>query len=359
MAVDLGFDIRVFPVDYYGGKFGRGPIEDATVSSLKFDLYGAGSASISFHPLARNAQYVKLLERELQVWFDDEMIWWGVPLRDGGNLGTVTLECEGVAAHLRDRIVDRMSLLYTDIDQLNIAWSLIDYAQDESVQANRDLNITAAAFLPSGKIRSRNYKREEHGIIYDLLDEFPTLNDGFDHEIVCDATGARMWTPYYPRKERVLLNERLVITEDTVRNVADFTWQSDATAVATQAYVTGGSSGDVKFENNYEDEDASARWKVRQRVISEGSQNDVDWLLDRATREVSERKVIRPTPTIKPQVQQAPAPADWFWIVRTGDWLPVYMDYGYYQVPNLQYRIGSVEWTPEGTNLGFVESRAA
>lgn len=354
MADEASFDIKVFPVDYHGERFGRGPIEDALVSSIRWDLYGAGAASVSFDPLARNAEHVKLLKRELQIWFDDELIWWGVPLTDGGSLRQVTLQCEGIMAHLRDRIIDRTSLLYTSIDQLNIAWNLIAYAQNESVQANRDLNISAAAFAPSGKVRSREYKRYDHAIIYDLLQEWPTLEDGFDHEIVPDATGERFWTPYYPRKERTLSNHKLTVTVDNSRGINDLQWSSSAMELGTEVYATGGSSGDVKFENKYEDAAASAEYGVRQRVISEGSQNDVAWLLERATREVSERKTVAHNPTIV----TARAPRDWFRIVRTGDWLPVYVDYGYYQL-DTEHRIGSVEWTPATTNLTFIEERAA
>jgi hypothetical protein len=353
-VADLGFDLKVFAVNDHGGRFGRGPIEDCIVNSIRWDLYGAGSAQIAFDPLARNAQFVKLLEREIQIWFDDELMWWGVPLRDNGDLRIVNIECEGLFCHFRDRIVDDATLLYTSIDQLNIAWHLISFAQNESTQAHRDFNISAAAFAPSGKVRSREYKREEHAIIFDLLMEFPTLADGFDHEIVADATGQRFWTPYYPRKERTLSDHKLVLTVDRDRGIEGFQWQSDATTVATHAYATGGSSGDVKFEENYEDVAASAKYKVRQRVISEGAQNDVSWLLERAQREVSERKEILRTPT----VSVAPAPKDWFRIVRTGDWLPVLVDYGYYQLAK-EHRIGSVEWTPTATNLTFIEERDA
>lgn len=348
------FNIQVFPVDYEGGRFGRGPIEDAIVSSLRWDLYGPNAAAISFDPLARNAEHVKLLKRELQVWFDDELIWWGVPLADNGDLSIVTLQCEGIQAHLRDRIIDDATLLYTSIDQLSIAWNLIQFAQSEATQANRDLNISAAAFAPSGKIRSREYKRFDHAIIFDLLSEFPTLNDGFDWEIVPDATGARFWTPYYPRKERTLSEHRLIVTIEQSRGIENFTWASSAMELGTHIYATGGSSGDVKFEENFEDVAASAEYGVRQRVISEGSQNDVAWLLDRATREVGVRKKTKKTPTIS----TARAPKDYFRIVRTGDWLPVYVDYGYYQI-DLEMRIGSVEWTPNQTNLVFIEERDA
>jgi hypothetical protein len=343
-------DIKVFAVDKEGSRFGSGPIEGCTVSQITWELNGAGSASIAFHPLALNARHVKLLEREIQIWFDEDLIWWGIPMRDGGDLTQVTIECDGLLAHFRDRIVDDATLLYTSIDQLNIAWNLIAYAQSEATQANRDFNISAAAFAPSGKIRSREYKRTEHGIIYDLLADFPALEDGFDHEIVTPTSGGRFWTPYYPRKGVTHNNLKLVIREDVEKGVGSFTWQSDATMVGTHVYATGGSSGDVKFENNYEDATASARFGVRQRVVAEGSQSDVAWLLERATKEVSERNHISENPT----VAVVPAPLEYFGTVHEGDWIPFYMDYGYYQL-DANFRIGSVQWTPEALNLTFIE----
>lgn len=345
-------DTRVIVVDKEGTRFGSGPVEDASVSQITWELNGSGSASISFHPLARNANQIKILERELQIWFDDELMWWGVPWRASGDLNAVTVECEGLLSHFRRRIVDDASLIYTSIDQLQIAWNLLAFAQSEATQANRDFNI-GSSFIASGHVRSREYKRDEHGIIYDLLQEFPTLDDGFDYEIQVDATNQRLWVPHYPKMGTTLNDLKLMIREDRNRGVQSMSWASDGTTHATHIYVTGGSSGDVKFEQNYEDVAASAQFGLSQVVISDGSQKDVTWLLAKATKETNERKNV----AISPAITTVSAPKDYFRLVKVGDSIPVFVDYGFYQLDDT-YRVGQVQWTPEGTVLTFVEEAA-
>lgn len=344
-------DIRIFPVDREGNKFGRGPIEGASLSDFTEDLNGAGSASISFHPLARNAQHVKLLKREIQIWFDDELVWWGVPWRASGDFTSVTIDCEGILSLLTKRFVDRASLLYTSIDQLSIGWGLVSYAQNESVQAHRDLNISSAVFAPSGVPRSREYSRENHPMILDLLAEFPTLDNGFDFSIEYDETGNRWWTPYYPRRGSLKSNMKIFLDVDNNSGVRNFTYSEDAMSTATDVYVTGGANGDVKFEGHWWDDAAAAEWGVQQAVISDGNQLDATWLLDRAKKEVEDRKRT----IVQPVIATTKVPRDYFSKVQVGDWLPVYVDYGFYQIED-QYRVGSKSWSPEGPTFTFVEA---
>lgn len=340
------FNVQVYSVDQNGVRYGSGPIEDCQVSDITWSLNQPGSATISFDPLAENANQVKLEQREIQIWFDDDLMWWGVPWRDQGDMNTVTIGCDGLLSWFMHRFVDRTSLLYTSLDQLAIAWNLITYAQNESVDGYRDLNIDAAAYAPSGKIRSRNYDRNDHAAIFDLLQEFPTLSDGFDFEIVTNSSGQRLWTPYYPKKGTTKSNLKIILTEDRERNVDTFTMQSDATSILTDVYVTGGTSGDVRFEAHVQDAAAMAAFRDMQGVISDGAQQDVTWLQERGERELGLRNHVIKGPTIT-------VPKEMLGLVSVGDSIPVQVDYGYWQIPDEDYRISEIQWTPEALSLTF------
>lgn len=343
-------NIRVYSVDKHGTKFGSGPIENCTVEGITWELDGAGTASISFDPLARNAREVRLIEREIQIWFDEKLVWWGIPWRDQGGLDRVNIQCDGLLAWFTKRYIDRTSLLYTSIDQFQIAWNLLAYAQDESVQANRDLNISAS-FTPSGKVRSENYDRAQHAEILSLIERFPTLEDGFDFEITYDETGQRLWVPYYPKKGSFLGKEwGIRVTEDVMVGATGIQQQNDGGLVITHAYVAGGTSGDVKFEEDYEDVAASARYGVMQGVISEGSQKDPAWLLERATRVVNARKSVSPVPAM---TLSRTDEKDYFNAIDVGDTIPVYMDYGYYQIDG-NFRVGKKSYAPGGCTIEFI-----
>lgn len=340
------FNVQVYSVDQNGARYGSGPIEGAEVQQITWVLNQPGSATVLFDPLADNADQVKLEQREMQIWFDDDLAWWGIPWRDSGDLNQVTVGCDGLLSWFQHRFVDRTSLLYTSIDQLSIAWNLLTYAQNESVDPYRDLNIDAAAYAPSGTIRSRNYLRSDHAAIFDLLQEFPTLSDGFDFDIVTTSSGQRLWTPYYPKKGTTKSNLKIIITEDRMRNADTVTFQSDATSILTDTYVTGGTSGDVRFEAHVQDLAAMALFRDMQGVITDGNQMDVTWLQEKGEYELGLRNHAIRSPSIS-------VPKEMFGLVSVGDSIPVSIDYGYWQLPEADFRIGQIDWTPETLSLTF------
>lgn len=341
-------EIRVIVVDRLGNWIAE--VEDAVVENIKWVLNGEGEASIRIDPLAVGADEVQLLKRELQVWMDNDLVWWGVPWRRSG-LQSLTYACSGLWSLFTKRFIDRSTMFYTSIDQLAIAWDLLRYAQDNTVQANRDLRIASAAFSASGHQRSRNYERTEHANIKALVEEFTKLDDGFDFDIRVFGDGRREWTPYYPKKGVVRDEFRLEFTIDGERGITGLDYTEDAVNITTEAYVTGGSEGDVKFEENYEDVAASVEYGVMQNFISEGSQKDVGWLLERAEREVNVNK----RPKVVPVVHAANVPLRLLGQIETGDWIPLTINYGSVQ-ENTHYRIRAITWNPgDRLRLEFVE----
>lgn len=340
-------EIALFVTDRNGNRFTSLP--QATLEEVTWELTEAGSFAFSIDPLAEGAREIRLIEREVQIWADGQIIHWGVPWScDGGSNG-LTFQCEGVLSLLTKRYVDRASMDYWSVDQFSIAWDLLSYAQSEANQAHRELNISASNFSPSGVPRSPRYNREEHPNILDLLREFTEMSNGFEYDIVLSPDGTkRYWTPYYPRKGSFKPEFHMRHEVDKARNILDFSYVEDGKQILTHAYVTGGSNGDIRFEQNYEDVAASAQFGVMQEVISDGSEKDVGWLLDKAISEVSRRK----EPLVQTEITSVTTDNLKLGDVVTGDWVPVTIDLGRIQASD-SYRVKTVQWTPNDETLAF------
>lgn len=350
-------EVLVVVCDRDGDAYGE--IPEAEITSLTWVLNDSGTGTFGIDPLSDGAEHIRLVEREIQVWMEpfDDPVWWGVPWGFTGNHAKLTLNCEGLLSLFTKRFIDRMSLDYDSVDQLSIAWDVLDYAQSETLQANRDLNISAAGFLSSGNPRSPRYNRDEHKNILDILKEFDSrkLKNGFDWEIVVHGDGGRFWTPYYPRKGSLKTNYAMEWEVDGYRNITGFTFTADGLPLATHVYATGGTSGEVKMENNYEDVAASEKYGVMQAVVSEGSQLDVGWLLDRAQREVETRK----EPIQKVDITSVRTDdMDLFKNLVEGDSVSVRIDHGMIQADAV-YRVESVTWTPGSLVFAFVQPEVA
>lgn len=349
----VGEELRVESVERDGTP--RGEVSDATVTSVTFPNSDVGAATITIPPKGRGADLIQLLETDLQIYEGDDLLGWYTPWRDTGSPDMSSIECEGFGSLFTKRIVDRGSLLFTNIEQTAIAAALVDYAQDESVQANRDFFVYPTNIPVLTKIRSRDYSRWEHKTILDLLKEFPKLEDGFDWDFISPDGVNRQFVVYYPRRGGPKPNIVLEWDEYGTKGISTYTWNEDAVPVITEAWVTGGSSGDVKFEQNYEDLAASARFGVMQGVISEGAQKDIAWLMDRAVREVGSRN----KPIKKPDVSVVRIPEDYRKLLGPGDSPWIDIDNGRHQFHSLA-RIGSITWQPGiGLNLAFSEMEDA
>lgn len=348
--MNVASEIELYVVNRQGVRLGT--LVDANLNFIEWVLNGAGSAEFTIDPMSPGAQKITF-PNEIQVWFDGELVWWGVPWAISGGPALVTVTCEGLLSLFTIRFIDRTSLLYTSIDQFSIAWDLLTYAQSESVEGWRDFNINSSGFVASGVPRSRNYKRDEHAMILDLLKEFDSreLKNGFDWEIVTTGDGGRFWTPYFPRKGTAKPNHAIQWEfGEGQRNVSDFTWKRDYATLATLAYVTGGSVtiGETTFkkEGKYEDVSASAAIQTQvQTVISEGSELDEDFLEDRAFQEVEKRKTAHPVTEV---TAARTVDLDAFGNVVVGDWLPVMIDHGIIQVDHW-HRVETLRWNADNT----------
>lgn len=329
--------VEVFVVDQFGDP--QGEVVDAQVTDPTWDLNGPGTMTLGVPTDSRAARQIIVNRYEVQVHIDGE-IWWGIPRRKRGDGKMLSFECEGLLSHFAHRYVLTSSLDYTSIDQLQIGWNLVSVAQTGT---NRNRNITSAAFDPSGHNRSRRYSREEHPNILDLLMEFPTLDDGFDMDIVVFGDGRREWTPYYPKKGEA----RPKLALEWGRNVVGLQFNEDGVGQATLVYAVGGSANDVRFEARYEDVDTAAVYGSMESIVSAGDVRDVAWLADRARQDVLDHRM----PLVLPELICSNHPVQLFGVVKTGDTLPVRVDYGgIYMVDT--FRVTRVRWI-SSTQVGL------
>lgn len=331
--------IKVNIVDMFGNVLA--PLASSILKNVTWTLNDSGSCQIDISNLDPKALTLLFMQNELQIIFTNttpHTIWWGFPVRRQLKPGLQALNLEGLRSYMKFRIVENASLLYTSVDQLDIAWNLIWTAQ-QGTNYNRNIN---ASYTPSGVIRSRNYARDQHKIIFDELITFDAdkLMNGFDADIVCDETGSRLWTPYYPQKGSWYAGYL-----EWGKDIIDYDLKDDALQMRTKIYCTGGSNGTTKFEQSYENVAASAQFGALVGTVTDGSEKDLAWLLAKAQQQVGVRSVPIPDYTItlgndpnKPVLGR----------LHTGDVVWTKISDGATQI-NAPFRIRTIAWQQNET----------
>lgn len=322
-----------------------GELVNAELQDVTFELNGAGSAKFSMRADDPQVSTPLLGIHEAKIVISDGTTtrWFVGPIQSVDSTPKQSVfSVEGLEAYFRNRIVDDASLMYTSIDQNTIAVNLVNFAQSETTQANRDMNIDIGSFTLSGKTRSRLYERNDHQQVYELLNEFPELDEGFDWSVEPLPNGLRNFMCYNPK--RGIFRSEITFEWDAngSRNLKDWKVDESVLRLTTHAYATGGTNGNVKFEANFEDTAKSALYKVRQTVISEGSQKDVDWLSDKAINEVA----LRGQPEVVPQLKAIESPSNIILLVEPGDSAKVRIQVGRINI-NATYRFISISWKPK------------
>lgn len=322
----------------------------AQLDDVEWVLNQPGTLNFSMSQTDAKVSLPALVKHEIQLRIDDEPLWQGPIWRCKGNSQKVTFGCDGLLSYFERRYVTNTSLQYTSIDQFAIAFALLEYAQ---VGANKDLRIAGAAVANSGVVRSREYKREDHEQIFDLLQEFPGLTradtgakSGFDFDI--DPV-TRAFTPYHPQKG--VRRGNLVL--EYGRNVTDYDVEEDGVNLTNRAYATGGSNGEVKFEENYLDAASAAEYGEMQAIISKGDEKDVTVLEQHAADYVRTHKV----PIVNPSLSAVSVPVNLLGAIDTGDTMPVKIVKGRHNIAG-DFRVGSIKWKvrPNTLDLGFIEA---
>lgn len=309
--------------DRAGGFLGE--LRTATLEDTTWDLNGSGGATVSVNPLRPEASRIALNKTEIQIWIDGEYRHCVIPRGARGNSKSVKYQCEGLFSYFEYRHIND-SLQYgnpdaippTYVDQFQIGWNLVNLAQTGT---NRTFRVASSPWTPCGVGRMRRWNWYEHKQILNELMSLTEVDRGFDMEIVLFPDGRREWTPYYPRKGS--LKSKLVL--EWGRNVVDFDFAEDGQNQATKTYATGGTAGDTRFEQNYEDIALSGEYGVMEKIVSDGTELDVEFLADRAKEEVTAngRPVVLPDLFVK-DIEGVKLDG----VLETGDIVPVKVNHG-------------------------------
>lgn len=353
-------DVDVFKTDLDGTD--RRELANVSVDQVKWTLNGAGGADVSCDPLEPSASHIQLDESELQIWMNGTYSHCVLPRTIGGSTQRVTYNCEGLMSEFHDAVVttppigglfpENLPVLHwTGQEQFNIAVQLIDWWQ---AQPNCDRRIEYGFFTASGIFRSRTFYQDAAENIWDALQEFPKLHQGFDFDIVLLGDGRREFTPYYPNKGTRKAQYVLSFDQRGRKYVEGIEgWKRSAVNLATDVYNTGGSvtqdnpdpTPDERFKivGHYEDAAGSAQYRRRTKVISSGQIIDLGWLNDRA----QEEELLRGQPITTGDLAVS---EELFGLITTGDVLPVNVDYGVIQMKG-DFRIMEITWRKDKANL--------
>jgi len=349
---DLSFpeDIEINLVNNHG--FRLAPVPSAALKSVAWTLNDSGTADFDVSKLDSTAQYLMVMMCEIQIIFHNTPgpeIWWGFPTKRERKPEFSTIGCEGLSSYFKTRIVGDDqgcgaggSLLYTSVEQTAIAYDLVHHAQ---LGPNYDRNIGTGG-VTTGRIRSQNYDRESHGIIFDLLKAFDAdvLDGGFDSDIVVTAngnSGMRVWTPFYP-----YMGVTQLVPLEWGTQIVDYDFKEDGLPMRTKLYVTGGTDGTTKFEAEYENAAASAMYGAMVGTTSWASELDPAWLQARASQGVIARS--KPVPTFTVTVLASNHDNPVFGYYHKGDLVRVIIDDDTTHINDL-YRILTITWKDDGT----------
>ena len=230
---------------------------------------------------------------------------------------------------------------FYDKDQALILRGILDHAQDPNY-SKTPLNISQNIPL-TGVIRTREYWHSEHQVISDALDEFHSLHDGVDTDIVITPT-TRTFTSYYPRKG--IRRSDLVL--ELGRNIETFSVVYDGNEVANSVIVLGDGAGSDREEGGAYDPDALVDGLVLERVFNAIPGSHIRTLDDQAMRGLQRLK----KPVIIPSITTYEKAERLIGVLQTGDVVPVRINHGFVQI-NADYRIVSISLDPTTERITY------
>ncbi|MEU5302213.1 hypothetical protein ACH4YO_23910 [Streptomyces noursei] len=139
-------------------------------------------------PILQGGRTALWVERDRDIWWGG-ILWSKVPKVDEHGFASYEIQAGTFDTYLEHRrLLDSLSA--DDVDQLDIARDLVDYAQS---LPGGDIGIEYDTHL-SGIKRSRSYSQHDQATIRELLDKLAGVEDGFEWRVRCDRdpdTGRR------------------------------------------------------------------------------------------------------------------------------------------------------------------------
>lgn len=304
------------------------PIEEVPAGNLQisFLLNQPGSCTFTL-PLFHAKATPGLLapgQRSILVYREGVLFWggylWGI---DGTNEG-LRVFSEGWLSRLRKRLITE-DVTYTAIDQLTIAWNLVNYAQTKA--AEYALGFQQGNTNISNVNRTVSYLANERAIVLDLLVELAGMANGFDFEITPD----RKFNTYYPYKG---LSAGAVF--ELGKNVSSISWQVDASSITNHLTGFGSGSNDDPLLFVIEDIPSQTTYGPLEDIITYTDVVAPAILQALTAGALNVMKVIRDDPQVS-VARDDPSIASY----SVGDIARIVADYGYIQIDTYK-RINSL-----------------
>jgi hypothetical protein len=247
-----------------------------------------------------------------------------------------------VTLHAPDGAVywDRVSLTLEEstkfygADQAMIAKGIVEHLQDPAFDKS-DVRIGTDTPL-TGVIRDRVYLHSEHPNGFGALEEFASLDDGFDFSVEVTPT-ERTFRTYYPMKGTY--RPKLELALD--RNLADFAWSFDGEAAASSVIILGQGSGSAREEGLAIDPAAFAGGLTLEEVFSAPPETPIDSLDNYASEHLAS--------VISPEVLAAktlPNVEELLEVLDVGDTVPVRIICGVLSIVGT-YRVARLALNPD------------
>jgi hypothetical protein len=235
------------------------------------------------------------------------------------------------------------SLRFDLVDQATIAEEIVEHLQDPAYEKS-DVNIGTDCPL-TGVLRDRIYLHSEHPNGWNALEEFTSLDDGFDVDVVVTPT-TRTFRTYYPMKGIA----RPKLSLELGKNVADFAWTFDGENASSSVIVLGQGSGSGREEGFSIDPNAFAGGLTLEEVFTAPPETPIDSLDNVA----AERLAVSSSPEVL-AVKTTPEAADYFVLLGTGDVIPVRIHRGALHLSD-DYRVVRMALNPDDS-IDFVLNR--
>ncbi|MFM9368130.1 hypothetical protein [Streptomyces sp. Da 82-17] len=262
-------------------------------------------------PILQGGRTALWVERDRDIWWGG-VLWSVVPKIDERGFASAEVQAGTFDTYLEHRKLFE-SLRAEDIDQLDIARNLVEYAQ---ALPGGDIGIEYDTHL-SGISRSRRFSKYDQPTVRELLDKLAAVEEGFEWRIRCERdpdTGRR-------RKLLELGHPRIVRGESDVvlahpGPVLTYEHPEDATPLANVWQARGASnnrnqaaaSKPLLSELLVAEDDLAAGWPRLDGTSDHSSVDDPDTLNQHARAEAAATRRPQVIPAVTVRLDQGVTP---------------------------------------------------
>ena len=308
---------------------------------------GFGGSLASRHPKCTSAN-LSPSKTGIYVLRNDDPVWGGVIwTAKKDTTGNIVFGAEGLWSYFRRRRI-RHTQTFAAVDQLTIAQTLLNYAQNPAYSPNGNIGVTVGSEV-SGVVRDRTYFGYDRKALGEAIEQLGSVANGFDFDMIHVRNGSgfddtvRLW---YPRKG----SRTNTVWEVGVHCDTD-TWEIDGTKQATQMDALGLGDGDnllIATDVNLSGEDPLLDDTVRYKDVSVAAT---------LQQYANEWRIRRQAPFTFPEVALRPTIDTSFGSFDVGDEIQlrgndgfVNLD-GWYTVVNYEVKVS--DEGDESTKVGF------